>query len=263
MPNDSENLVRILTCGETPRVWSLVITIFGDLAQNSGDELSGGLLAVLTQPVGVKPEALRVALHRLRKEGWIASRRIGRNRMYHFTEWGRAQAEAASERIYSFEENSDPAFLSIFPPGAGKKQSLDTEKAWIASNIEISTMRTDLDAFTTVLTPERKIPEWMRAKVCDPALVDQCALVTRQFNELRSTLKSEGHPISLLQTILRVLVVHNWRRIALRMPHLPDHVFPADWTGPECRKLAGELLQLLPAPKLEQLTITAKAEPLA
>jgi len=64
--DDFNRCIEILAAGDRNRVWSLVVTIFGDLAQGTGDTLSMQTLARITEPLGVKPEALRVALHRLK-----------------------------------------------------------------------------------------------------------------------------------------------------------------------------------------------------
>ena len=64
-------LVAQLSHDGTPRVWSLIVTIFGDLARESGMSLSGTALSRMTARVDVRAEATRVALHRLRRDGWI------------------------------------------------------------------------------------------------------------------------------------------------------------------------------------------------
>ena len=60
---------------ESTKTWSLIATLFGDL---DGDELSGKALWSLLAPLGIKPEATRVALHRLKKDGWIVAKKAGR-----------------------------------------------------------------------------------------------------------------------------------------------------------------------------------------
>ena len=52
---------------------------------------------------------------------------------------------------------------------------------------------------------------------------------------------------------LRVLIVHGWRRIALKVPRLPDHVFPKPWRGPDCRQDMADLLARLPKPSMAAL----------
>ena len=62
------------------RVWSVIVTLMGDLtvmgtpgADASG--VSGQALGKVMAALGIRPEATRVALHRLRKDGWIESTR--------------------------------------------------------------------------------------------------------------------------------------------------------------------------------------------
>jgi len=108
-----QSIITLFTEDDSPRVWSLLVTMFGDLAQEEGHTLSGGLLGRMTQSVGIKPEATRVALHRLRKEGWLNSERSGRTSAYSLTEWGRAETIAATPIIYAFEEPVKAAWLVI------------------------------------------------------------------------------------------------------------------------------------------------------
>ena len=95
-----ERAISILTQGDRHRVWSLIVTVFGDLAGSHGDEIGAQTLGKLTEPLGVKSEALRVALHRLRKEGWLENRRDGRSSTYFLTPMGLQQTAAATPRIY-------------------------------------------------------------------------------------------------------------------------------------------------------------------
>ena len=96
-----EGIVQELTgCGKS-RTWSILVTIFGDLAQNPEDEISGPLLSSLTQLIGIKPQAMRVALHRLRRDGWIVTEKFGRTSKHRLSEFGLNQSVIASPRIYA------------------------------------------------------------------------------------------------------------------------------------------------------------------
>ena len=44
----------------------------------------------------------------------------------------------------------------------------------------------------------------------------------------------------------RLIVVHDWRRIALRAPGLPDALAPADWQGPALRQAVADALERWP-----------------
>ena len=63
-----EASIAQLTDLQNLRVWSIIVSLFGDLAQKTGDQISGTTLTQIITPMGIKPEAIRVALHRLRKE---------------------------------------------------------------------------------------------------------------------------------------------------------------------------------------------------
>ena len=132
-----ENIVRVLTLDQTPRVWSLLISVFGDLAQEDGAQISGPFLRKLTKVIGIKPEAMRVALHRLRKEGWIESRRQGRNSVYFLTEKGHAQTVAATPRIYATAPAARDAWLAVFNPSY-PAHGVERSGAWMSSNILIA-----------------------------------------------------------------------------------------------------------------------------
>ena len=51
------------------KVWSLLVTIFGDLSEAHGGFLTSRQLNGLFDAFDIQSGALRVALHRLRKEG--------------------------------------------------------------------------------------------------------------------------------------------------------------------------------------------------
>jgi phenylacetic acid degradation operon negative regulatory protein len=90
-----------------------LVSVFGELAQDQGSRISGSLLRHITEQIGIKPEAMRVASHRLSKDGWIDSERHGRTSAYYLTKWGRAQSASASPRIYA----ADQAWFVMSNPG--------------------------------------------------------------------------------------------------------------------------------------------------
>jgi phenylacetic acid degradation operon negative regulatory protein len=98
--------VEALATLKNQRVWSLLVTVFGDLAQNDGDVIEGPVLSVLMSDIGIKAEATRVALHRLRNDGWINSVKSGRNSLHSLTASGRQESSAASPRIYGHPNDS-------------------------------------------------------------------------------------------------------------------------------------------------------------
>ncbi|MEL7182769.1 MAG: PaaX family transcriptional regulator C-terminal domain-containing protein [Pseudomonadota bacterium] len=240
MTSPLPQIVQDVTGGHAPRVWSLLVTIFGDLALGDGAEISGQALGPLTDAIGIKPEAVRTALHRLRKDGWIESERRGRHSVHRLSPWGRAQSRAASPRIYGAEPLAQRAFVVVHdrpPEGASR------DGAWVAPTICIASQPSlSADVFTAEVTVDQTLPRWMSAKLCPVPLVAQAAALERGL--ARCTARLDAMPLVARHdvAVLRVLVVHEWRRIVLRLPDLPDRVFPPDWAGPACRAHVAALL---------------------
>ncbi|MHA6324761.1 PaaX family transcriptional regulator C-terminal domain-containing protein [Roseivivax sp. CAU 1753] len=250
----SQDHMMCLIGDQPPRVWSLLITVFGELAQDEGARLSGSLLRHISERIGIKPEAMRVALHRLRKDGWIASQRTGRTSAYFLTPWGRRQSAQASPLIYASGPLAKRAWLVLSDPGQAQPADGVTG-TWLSSNLRVtSDPGTPPDTFVTPLPPDIPLPGWMTSRLCDSATIR----LSQEFAEALDTLERRltGAPeLGVLDiAVLRVLLVHGWRRIVLKAPRLPDHLFPDDWRGPVCRQRVFGLLTRYPKQDLETLT---------
>jgi phenylacetic acid degradation operon negative regulatory protein len=242
---DLAQIAIALNAGRPPRVWSLLVTVFGDLAQDEDAELSGSLLGHLTERLGVKPEAMRVALHRLRKDGWIESRRDGRASFYRLTANARAETQAASARIYDITEPPEAAWILVAKPGA----TLD----WPPEGRQV--------APTLFVTPEKEThpdclscpiemppPAWLSERLVEPSTVALTGAIEATLSRIPRTAME---PLDV--AALRVAVIQAWRRVALRAPDLPDAMMPAGWRGPGCRKAVANLLQDYPRQPLSAL----------
>ena len=70
-------LIETLTADGRLRVWSLVITVFGDSVEPRGGTISTARLGRLLGRIGVGSGALRTALSRLAGDGWVTAQRKG------------------------------------------------------------------------------------------------------------------------------------------------------------------------------------------
>ena len=237
-----KNIVKQLTDDQTPRVWSLLVTVFGELAQEDGSGISGALLSKLTTLMGIKPEAMRVALHRLRKDGWIKSARNGRSSIYSLTDWGRAQSAEVTPKIYNTQPVTHPAWLVVFDPSQPVKDHVGPG-AWIGSHHLITTTP-DINGqvFAAPIALDTPLPDWMTGKICDPKIIKFGERFHRRLSSLRYTSENIDGLDCFEISAIRILIVDSWRRIVLKMPDLPDHVFPAGWLGLQCRERVATLL---------------------
>ena len=101
-PPSGDGVARLIACGPL-KVWSVLVTVLGDLSAHPGDRFSGKVLTRLIAPLGLSGPAMRVALHRLRRDGWIVSNRQGRESLYGLSPEGWHQTERVRPRIYAAE----------------------------------------------------------------------------------------------------------------------------------------------------------------
>lgn len=251
-----DSSVERLTDPQNLRVWSIIVSLFGDLAQQPGARLGGGALGRLIGPIGIKPEAIRVALHRLRKDGWLQSERSGRESQHFLSEFGRAQSAAVTPRIYTRDPVAPGDCHLLIADEAAGIQTLDdlllTENhISIARNAALGSgaVPQNCDDLLVFAVQPRAVPGWMKARVWPPELNRDCQSLLDDLGAVLAT--SPPTPPTLLQTAtLRTLVVHRWRRVVLRHADLPRAYFPADWPGPACREAVFDLLDRLPRPAL-------------
>lgn len=248
--------IHALTEGADVRTWSLIVTIFGDLARDPRAEIPGPVLSALTARIGVKPEAVRVALHRLRKDGWIAARREGRLSHYGLTASGREESERATRRIYATAP-PDPGRWHVAVAGpldAPARLALDgtltaagyiglAPGAWLGPGPTPAAQ--DPDLFYLEGTP-RSLPDWLREALMPAALATAYHAFAASLDRAETALDRAPTDLAPLdRAAIRVLLVHRWRRLVLRHPALPDGFFPADWPGPRVRaRLHGRLDRL-------------------
>jgi len=218
--------------GDPPRVWSFIVTIFGDLAREDDRYISSRILNRLTAEIGVKPEATRVALSRLRKEDWLASAKFGRESHYRLTNKGRKLSRAAAPRIYG-DTFDLPLWMALYDPAAVAPDGLRIlSGVSLVAQEEKGAMNIPLD---------HPIPQWMVDR-----LVDQDAQVGAKNLLQRLQTMAQISDLSCLdRMVLRLSIVHEWRRIILRVPNVPDQVLGNGIALRDLRQAVQRFLDLL------------------
>ena len=235
------------------RVWSVVITIFGDLSSQPAVQLSGQDLRALTAPLGIRPDALRVAMHRLRRDGWISSERDGRNSLYSLTKYGFQQCNQARGRIYAAAPaRPEEVRLIVLPEDLdpGKEGRIaDGSCRRIAPRLLIGTRAAaaKLAEGALLAVPQGLPPEWLRREIAPQGLIGDYAQLDAALRQLGRRLAEAGAPGKPRGRALRILVLHRWRQLLLRHPDLPAGYFGPGWKGESCRAQVMALLAALPS----------------
>ncbi len=260
---DLARAIAVLTGDEPPRVWSFIVTIFGDLAQGEGDAMSGRVLARMAEEAGLRPETVRVALHRLRKDGWIDSHRNGRRSSYTLTRFGRAQSAAAAPRIYAPHAPEPGGWTVLLADPGGRGDALgdiasrtDAVPLGTVGLLVPGPVETVEPGLLRICADRIDIPDWVRASTAPDDLRDSFARLADRLGRVDALV---ALPVpGLRAATVRVLIVHSWRRVLLRHADLPEALFPDDWKGEVCRRRVQGLLTRLPRPALQAIETEAE-----
>lgn len=234
------------------RVWSLMISLFGDLAQAEGDSIDGPVLSAIMTAMQVKPEAVRVALHRLRNDGWIASEKRGRISRHSLTAEGRRQSAAASPRIYATPGDLAGDWQLVLT----EDTSTETHNAIIRAGYAALMPRVFVGRAGKAV-PAHAValhggpaPDWLRRQLEPTALAPDYAALRETLEDLTRALPRPEEISALETAVLRCLIVHNWRRLVLKHPALPTSLVTKDWPGHHCHVLVSTLLERFRRPDL-------------
>ncbi len=255
---DLDGAARALIGDTPPRVWSLIVTFFGDLAQEPGQSVPGPVLSRVMERADVRPEAMRVALHRLKRDGWIDGEKRGRTVAYHLTERGRQETVAATPRIYGAAPGRGTEWVLIaVPPGdvtdiafrdlegyvrlsPGLVVGPKPDDDWVTSDMLVL----DFGAQTP--------PGWIRNAICPEDLVSEAETLAADISRVVDWIGG-ARLDPLERAVLRVLTVHRWRKLALRLPDAPADLMPERWVATDIRARVTGLLEMLPRPAPEEI----------
>ena len=233
-----------------PRTWSVIVSLMGDLLRSPGDQLSGAQLGEILAPAGIRPEAMRVALHRLRADGWIETEKRGRSSFHKLSRHGLAETEAARPRIYATSATNWPNPQMILT-----EPRVELASPWVQLGAQIwfgPQNAPEPDRAMHLLAGSETLPDWLCNKLVTDELTESYATLCIALDEVEHLLR-HARPTHLQRATLRMLIVHQWRRILLSHPDLPDELRPQNWSGLRARHKTGELLSLLPRPGLHSL----------
>ena len=219
---DTADLVALLHADGHVKVWSLIVSIFGDAILPRGGAVSALTLKHLTGALGVSDGARRTALSRLAADGWIETARVGRNAFYRLVEEGRETFERASTRIYApaGANEAGERLLAVLPGGAeGFARewgglALDARTVLLDDRPEARRALEGADAAFAV--GGAHLPNWVREAAAAAQFPTYRAPLD-VFRVVRDDVFADGGRAMIARTVL----VHLWRRQCLRERDLP------------------------------------------
>ena len=218
------------------KVWSLVMTALGDLAPAEGTSVSGPALSAIVGRFGVRPETLRVALHRLRRDGWAETARSGRTARHGLSPKGRAATADAHGAVYGDGRAEGDWRLAVLAPG-------ETAPLAIAPRTALVPPGAPDPAGALAAFPVLPLDDWAASQVIAPETMAAYAALAKRTADAPPTGLDP-----LERTALRLSVLHDWRRLALREPPSAADLMGEDWIGARARAGVHRWLDALPRP---------------
>jgi phenylacetic acid degradation operon negative regulatory protein len=237
---------------------SLLFTLYGDYVRPSGrGEVRVGALVRLAGELGVGGNALRSALSRITREGWLVARRNGGAPRYGLSARGDELIEEGTRRIYGHHRAAwDGRWLlvsySLPEPRRGQRDRLRQGLSFLGlGSLGNGLFVTPHDLREAVrdlirrsgveadVTMHHGTLEWP----ADPAQVVARAWdlerLGARYAEFLDRLTGERSATTAITDReafrRRFLLTHEFRRFPFADPDLPDALLPASWVGTAAR----------------------------
>ncbi len=251
MSPDERCQARVVT-----RPNSFIFTLYGDMVHRAGDDsLWIGALIRLMASFGLSEAAVRQAVSRMSRQGWLAARRRANRAFYSVTARGKRRIEELSPRIYGpvIEWDGRWRLLSyaIGEARRARRERLRKELAalgwaplspstWISPADTLEAARGAAEA-TRTLDAVHLFTGAYCGPLGDRELLERCwdigaiAAAYAQFaaryaprvaaERDRAGLSDEAALVE------RLWLVHDYRKFAYLDPGLPSVLLPAHWPG--------------------------------
>lgn len=228
------------------RVWSIIITIMGDVVAPIGGSIAIAELLNICRLLEIREQALRTAISRLAKEGWLVGERQGRASHYRFSEEGHSSYLAAAKNVYAtpIDATDTNWIIGVLPPQGKSKRgilidSLKQIQPLILNRQVIITSEPLFAKLPASITSQLLLfnkkpllwPESLLANITPSPKLEFCQYLDSIAGQVAD---SEMRPEDAL--IIRILLIHFWRRLALRYPQITSPLSEEVWPLPRLHR---------------------------
>lgn len=273
MPNSNQLnlLIENFLLNRPIRAGSLIITLYGDAIVPRGGVVWLGSLVKLLSPIGINERLVRTSVFRLANESWLQTEKVGRRSHYSLTASGMRRFERAFKYVYEISSetwNGSWCLLILSQLDQDQRKKIKDELKWqsfgqISNDILLHPRvnSADLVPFlqewglsdrTIVFQTEPNkdlISHVLRSQVEDSWNIQDLATGYRSFLNKFRPIWHDLNSGSVLSNeecfLLRLLLIHEYRKVVLRDPQLPDALLPSDWEGRSARQLCRNLYRLI------------------
>lgn len=254
------------------RANSIIITVYGDSIAPHGGTVWLGSFIRLVESLGLNQRMVRTSVFRLVKEKWLVSEQIGRKSFYSLTASGRRRFEHAYRRIYDepqtqWEGGWQIALITSGKLSHSQRDGLRKDLLWegfgvIAPGVlahpsdssaslteilrenEVHDLVVVMQAHTLGALSSRPLQELVRECWNLDVIAQDYQRFIKRFQPVLRSLKTSRAIDPEQCFVVRTLLMHEFRRVLLRDPQLPQQLLPKDWPGETARRMCRDLYSL-------------------
>ncbi|CAN5601719.1 PaaX family transcriptional regulator C-terminal domain-containing protein [soil metagenome] len=250
---------------------SALFDLYGDHLRARHDRAPVAALVRLLAPLGIAPPAVRTAVSRMVRQGWLEPVRLPSGRGYELTSRARHRLDDAASRIYGTRDQDWAGAwdLLVLDPVAHRsaRERVRTgltflgyaplsDSTWISpfASPEADQLLDAEDAGFARFEAHDDEPGVRARDAWDLVGLSRAYADWRRFaqellDDPASQLDGIAHaPPDEQAFAVRSVLVHEWRKFLFTDPGLPAELLPRDWVGHEAATFfAEEAARLLPA----------------
>lgn len=253
---------------------TFIVTVFGDVVSQHGGWIWLGSLIETLKPFGFSERLVRTSVFRLVKEQWLEVKKVGRKSYYRYSETANNHYTKAAKRIYSGDTRvKNNNWLILLTPFVEetKLPAVKRQLNWLGfSSIASGTFAhpncnqssleetiKELELTDSVIIFSAKTNDKNSSSVLKNLVHQKWQLeaLQQRYQELLDIylpfkeLVIKGLNITDYQSLsLRLLIVHEYRRVLLNDHELAEDMLPDNWNGHQSNQLVEFLYEKLSQP---------------
>mgnify|MGYP001064795996 CR=1 FL=1 len=253
---------------------SMLFTIYGEYVRHYGNEIWIGSLSRLMGEFGMSEPAVRAAISRMLRQGWLKSRKVGNRSYYSMTERGKKRLDEAAARIYKVETGKwDGKWCIVSYNIPEERRALRdqlrkelgwmgfgmlTTSTWISPNDLAQRIKELTEAYELTEHVEIFRAEhlgWSQSR----QLVQKCWDIDEinakykafidtfasKYEEMAEKLRNKQEVADSYCFVEKTILVHEYRKFLFIDPDLPEELLPDLWLGREADQLFQNYYQIL------------------
>jgi phenylacetic acid degradation operon negative regulatory protein len=253
---------------------SMLFTIYGEYVRHYGSEIWVGSLTRLLGEFGMSEQAVRAAISRMQKQGWLESKKVGNRSYYSLSARGQKRMDEAAARIYKIEAEGWDGKWCIASYNIPESQrnlrdqlrkelnflgfGMLTTSTWISPNnlterVKDITLSYGITEYVEVFmadhigwsNPERLVEKCWNLDEINQAYQEFIDLYKPEYEALKKKIEQKEEVADSDCFVAKTKLVHNYRKFLFIDPDLPEELLPDLWLGKEADLLFSRYYDLL------------------